>query len=234
MHACLSWQIGTIVCWNTATKTTSPAIQRRHPLYIFCITIACITRCDPDTAPTAQDKVLWLNYKGKFEEFFALPLDLEIHDGLRLAIAYRHHGQRMVTGIDPDTFTFDGSKCNIIVESCTSNYAKHNYAEDQYSKIRDVWRDIDLRGSRSISDASDIPQPRFAVMDIEDVDIIDLDAVLGQTDEYSLAAAVEHLKGFGVDLDDSDEEDEFADAEDILRESEDEFEEGGDEVTVAE
>lgn len=128
------------LCNRTGTTCETP-----ETIYIFCIVVACVRKCfispnDPKTELKRRQKQL-------FVELLSLPLALLPFHGLRFALGHIHHGQNMDTGVDIDTLEFDETKCNVIMEACTTNFLKGNYPESTYPNLVKTVGAIDIRGT---------------------------------------------------------------------------------------
>lgn len=70
-----------------------------------------------------------------------LPFCLRIRNGLRLAVAHRHHGHQMTTGwrVDEPSSKHerDAANSNILIEACSTNWLKWDYEEKFYQQMHD-------------------------------------------------------------------------------------------------
>ncbi len=107
-----------------------PTDDTAETLFLECIFQACIgsmiiVKGDPDYATKAS-------MQGKYAEFLGLPMGIDRHDPLTFAVAHRIHGYQMHTGwrASPTSFQDRVDKYNnILVETRTSNFLKHNFEE---------------------------------------------------------------------------------------------------------
>ncbi|KAL2035077.1 hypothetical protein VTO58DRAFT_100994 [Aureobasidium pullulans] len=79
-----------------------------------------------------------LHYKKKYGGSLGLPMTLAYHDLLRLTIAYREHGMPIWSGFHKGCTSFsqfDDRGNHMLMETCTSNYAKHDFPVHTYNAI---------------------------------------------------------------------------------------------------
>lgn len=76
----------------------------------------------------------------KYEEFLNLPLTAFVRHFLRFAVGHRHHNRQMLTGwmIGSPSSIADRNDTmnNVLIESSASNYAKWDFAEPTYDRIK--------------------------------------------------------------------------------------------------
>lgn len=75
----------------------------------------------------------------KYTEFLCLPLHIEWHNPLAIAVAHRVHGQQMRTGcrISPRTLRDRIEEDNnVLIETRTSNFLKRRFDESFYSDLK--------------------------------------------------------------------------------------------------
>jgi len=138
-------------------------------IYIFCIILICIIKCDPDKLEP-DDKALVSTWRPVFTDFLRLPVLLDIRNGICFAISHLVHGRQMLSGVDPLTFEWTPNLCNILRESRSSNYVKHNYDPRHYDRILDIIRQINIE-DKAIFDQSIKPGPRQPNDQIRDVTV---------------------------------------------------------------
>jgi len=113
-------------------------VETPDTLFLLCVFIACVNRCtikDTDT-----HKAQKLEYKAKYGEFLGLPVSIATHDPLRFTLAHIVHSQDMVSGFPVGCTSFDqfnSDANNLTMETCTSNYLKHDYPNSQYDTLRE-------------------------------------------------------------------------------------------------
>jgi len=114
-------------------------------IYILCIIIACIIKCDIKLVDDDEARHLVTTFKHIFEDLLQLPLVLDNLDGCCFAITHMVHARQMISGVDLLDYTkWNPALCNILRESRTSNFLKHNYANADYPKILDIVRSISI------------------------------------------------------------------------------------------
>ncbi|KAK8163197.1 hypothetical protein BC567DRAFT_251353 [Phyllosticta citribraziliensis] len=122
-----------------------PTVDTAETIYLECIFVALVTICviksnDPD-------KALKLRYKAKYLEFLRLPLNVRHHNPLTFVVAHRIHGAQMASGWRPSPQSFSDridSLNNMLIETRTSNFAKHNFDKDHCDLIKHMLSQIDL------------------------------------------------------------------------------------------
>jgi len=139
-------------------------------IYIFCIIVVCIIKCNPDDVKDEDDKALAIHWKGWFVDLLRLPLVLDSFDGCCFAITHLIHACQMLTGVDIRNYkSWNPKLCNVLCESRSSNYAKHNYDASVYTDIIRLVKKINIM-DKTAYDQKHPVGPRPAVPNINDVD----------------------------------------------------------------
>ncbi|KAG5749114.1 hypothetical protein H9Q70_008207 [Fusarium xylarioides] len=136
--------------WETADSIET--------LYLECVFQVCVGQMviltdDPDF----ESKVAM---KTKYSEFLGLPLDIEHRNPLTFAIAHRIHGRQMRTGWAINSKTLadrDDSINNILIETRSSNFLKHSFAEVDYPMLKQLVADV--RMPLRLVDETIFPRP---------------------------------------------------------------------------
>lgn len=114
-------------------------------ILIEIIFISCVNICTP--ADGFWSKGEKEHFKVKYAEFLGLPMNAAVMDPLCFSVSHRLHGQQMRTGWENGATTLSGrsdARNNILVETRTSNYLKHNFAGDTYEMLKQMIREIKL------------------------------------------------------------------------------------------
>ncbi|KAH7469602.1 hypothetical protein IWW34DRAFT_849291 [Fusarium oxysporum f. sp. albedinis] len=133
-------------------------VDSLETIYLECVFQVCVGRMvimtdDPDF----EHKVVM---KNKYSEFLGLPLDVEIRNPLTFVVAHRVHGRQMRTGWALDSQTLadrDDSINNILIETRSSNFLKHNFAEADYPMLKKLVADV--RMPLRLVDETIFPRP---------------------------------------------------------------------------
>lgn len=149
-------------------------IDTPKSIFIFCIIAGCASRCIIDSDdPEAEKKQ---EIKQQLRDILGLPLAIETGNGLRFAIGHLHHDNDMFTGVHPTTFEWDFERCNVLVETCTTNWAKMDYPEFLYDDIVNMVRQIKLDGrTEGIYHRGSKILPRVALDEVQDESITEPD-----------------------------------------------------------
>jgi len=131
-------------------------IDTPETIYILCIIIACIVKCVPIKGDKNYDH--WTMLKERFGDALKLPVGIEIHEAIRFAIGHLIHHIQMVGGVDLiDWKIWLWEVCNIMRETCTSNYLKHDYTEAQVKQALEITRHIRIKNKEGVYDSTIVP-----------------------------------------------------------------------------
>ncbi|TKX26396.1 hypothetical protein C1H76_1358 [Elsinoe australis] len=174
------WVVAYRVCTDRFTRLRDwcnikgCTIETPKTIYVFCIIIACVIKCEvKEEDPDFAEKKLM---KDTFAEFLSLPLVLEAVDGLRFMIGHNVHNKDLRTGVHPETLEFDLAACNALMETCTSNYLKHDYPEHTYDDLKHQIRSIQLTGKNNpVFDDTKPINPRVDPSEIVELDVEDIE-----------------------------------------------------------
>lgn len=187
------WKMAFLVCVGRFTRLRDwcnikcGTIDTPKTIYIFCIIACCIAKCKVKADDPGSEQRLEM--KKTFQEFLSLPLAMEKCSGIRFVLGHLRHGRQMWTGVHPLTLDFDFASCNILLETCTSNYLKSNHPESVYPTLKGYVRNINLNGSNhKFYDKDKKVNPRvggddFALMEANEFEIEQLMADEGVVDE---------------------------------------------------
>jgi hypothetical protein len=89
------------------------------------------------------------HFKEKYGDQLGLPLTIQINSPLRLSVAHRLHGSRMVSAWDSHPTSvqqrLDNDQANnMLIESWILNSAKMDIAEERYEQLYDILRGINV------------------------------------------------------------------------------------------
>jgi hypothetical protein len=136
--------------WETADSIET--------LYLECVFQVCVGRMV--IMIDDQDYGQKVAMKNKYCEFLGLPLDVEHRNPLTFAIAHRVHGRQMRTGWALNSKTLadrDDSINNILIETRSSNFLKHCFAEADYPMLKQLVADV--RMPLCLVDETIFPRP---------------------------------------------------------------------------
>lgn len=124
-----------------------PTVDTAETILLECVFQVCIRKMlilEGD-----YDEAMKRSYIDMYGEFLGLPLHVYHHNPLTFVVAHRNHGEQMRTGwpAHPTTLKqrLDGNTLNnILIESRTSNYLKHNFHSSFYSELKLLVKSVQM------------------------------------------------------------------------------------------
>lgn len=92
---------------------------------------------------------------GKRQGLFGLPINLWALSAIRFAIAHKVHGRALISGIPRGSTSlddWDASRDNMSIETCTDNWIKWQFPEEEYPEIIEGFKHLQM--PKSIYDPS--------------------------------------------------------------------------------
>lgn len=120
-------------------------IDTPDTIYTFCIFTICVIKCEIQTDD--HNAELKEHYKKNYGGSLGLPMTLAYHDLLRLTIAHREHGTPIWSGFHKGCTSFsqfDDRGNHMLMETRTSNYAKHDFPVHTYNAIEQQIRECSI------------------------------------------------------------------------------------------
>lgn len=122
-------------------------VDTADTIFLECVFQVCIGKMvivDGD-----RDEAMKRSYMDTYGEFLGLPLNVYHHNPLTFVVAHRNHGEQMRTGwpAQPTTIKerLDGNTLNnILIESRTSNYLKHDFHSSFYSELKELVKSVQM------------------------------------------------------------------------------------------
>lgn len=189
-YSCLRLMVCRFVRMRDRCNQYWPTVDSPITIFLECIFQVCVGRM----VVTAKDSEEKSNMHYKYAEFLGLPLDIDFNNPLTFTVAHRVHGRQMRTGWPQDPIRLidriDADN-NILIETRSSNFSKHNFHESYYQNIKNQILNVQI--PLKWADESITPRPFNARLEVMNTEGLDDDTIDGEFTYWNLEGELEDI-----------------------------------------